>query len=188
MMLKRARSAASSPREAAKTPVPQSRLIPVGRILAPFGVKGWVNVLCYAQSPENLNRYATWWVGVQGQRRQVTVAEFSLHGNAAVARLEGCRNRDEAAQWRGLEIAVEREAFPPSAANEVYQADLIGLAVFNRKRERLGVVTAVFSNGMHEVLCVGDAGRERLLPFVAAVIGKVDLAAGEIGVDWELDW
>lgn len=169
--------------------VPQSaRLVPVGRILAPYGLKGWVKVLSYAQSPENLSRYSTWWVGVQGRRRQVSVAEFLRHGNATIARLEGCENRDQAALWGSSEIAVEREAFPPAAANEVYQADLIGLAVINRKRERLGVVTGVFSNGAHEVLCVEDAGRERLLPFVAVVIGKVDLAAGEIVVDWELDW
>jgi 16S rRNA processing protein RimM len=38
-------------------------------------------------------------------------------------------------------------------------------------------------------LRVGDGqGSERLLPFVAAVVLEVDLAAARVRVAWEMDW
>jgi len=49
-------------------------------------------------------------------------------------------------------------------------------------------VTSVFSTGPHDVLRVGEAKGERLLPFVATVIRAVDVPARRIEVDWGLDW
>ena len=33
-----------------------------------------------------------------------------------------------------------------------------------------------------------EQGTERLIPFVASYVGKVDVAAGVISVEWEADW
>jgi ribosomal 30S subunit maturation factor RimM len=46
----------------------------------------------------------------------------------------------------------------------------------------------VFSNGAQDILRVVAGGRERLIPFVATVVGKVDLAGARIEVDWGADW
>jgi 16S rRNA processing protein RimM len=35
---------------------------------------------------------------------------------------------------------------------------------------------------------VGEGKGERLLPFIATVVRKVDLAARRIEVEWGLDW
>ena len=41
--------------------------------------------------------------------------------------------------------------------------------------------------GAHDVLVV-KGEREHLIPFVAAFVGKVDLASGTIEVDWGEDY
>jgi ribosomal 30S subunit maturation factor RimM len=38
------------------------------------------------------------------------------------------------------------------------------------------------------VLKVQGGDKERLLPFVAAVVKEVEIGAGKISVDWDADW
>ncbi len=160
----------------------------MGRILAPFGVKGWVKVETFSESPENLARHRSWWIGSEGDWRECRVAETERHGDRLVARLEGCENPEAAAAYRGREIAVPREALPPAGADEFYQADLVGLEVWNLIDERLGTVTGLFNNGAHEVMRVAGEEGERLLPFIPQVVREVDMQAGRIRVDWGKDW
>ena len=160
----------------------------MGRILAPFGVKGWVKVETFSESPENLARHPSWWIGSEGDWRECRVAETERHGSRLVARLEGCENPEAAVKYRGREIAVPREALPPAGADEFYQADLVGLEVWNLMEERLGTVTGLFNNGAHEVMRVAGEEGERLLPFIPQVVREIDMQAGRIRVDWGKDW
>ncbi len=48
-------------------------------------------------------------------------------------------------------------------------------------------MTGLLETGAHDVLVV-KGKREHLIPFVAAFVGKIDLAGGTIGVDWGEDW
>jgi 16S rRNA processing protein RimM len=104
-----------------------------------------------------------------------------------VAQLLGCEDRDAATALRGKEVAVPRAALPAAKENEFYWADLFGLKVVNVVGEELGVVVRIFETGANDVLVVRGE-RERLIPFVAAVIQKVDLASGIIRVDWGADY
>jgi len=168
--------------------VAPGKLIVMGRILAPFGVKGWVKVETFSESPENLARHQSWWIGSEGDWRECRVAETERQGSRLVARLEGCESPEAAAKYRGREIAVPREALPPAGAGEFYQADLVGLEVWNLMEERLGTVTGLFSNGAHEVMRVAGEEGERLVPFIPHVVREIDMHAGRIRVDWGKDW
>jgi len=160
----------------------------MGRLLAPFGVKGWVKVMTYSESPEILAGRPGWWIGKDGDWRQAVVAQTELHGARLVARFEGCDSPEAALAYRGLEVAVLRDSLPPPSKNEFYQADLIGLEVRNMDDERLGSVAELFSNGAHDVMRVAEGEVERLLPFIDQVVREVDMGAGRILVDWGKDW
>jgi len=160
----------------------------MGRVGAPFGVKGWVKITPFTESPAALVRYRRVWIGRQDEWREVAVEEAAVHGTSVVARLAGCDDRDAAARLRGAELAVPRAALPAAAPGEYYWADLVGLDVVNAAGEPLGKVQGLFSTGANDVMRVGEGKTERLLPFVATVVRKVDLAAHRIEVDWGLDW
>jgi 16S rRNA processing protein RimM len=178
------------------------RLILVGRILAPYGVKGWVKIEPYTESPESLRKLAgQWHVGRDDPGAhwpRVEVAENALHSGNIVARFAGCEDRDAALKYRGMNLAVPRSVLPDTREGEFYQADLLGLRVVNEQEQELGKVSGLFSNGGHEVLRVryekdekdekGGGHGERLLPFVPTVVKAVDLESGLIRVDWGLDW
>jgi 16S rRNA processing protein RimM len=160
----------------------------MGRVTGPYGVRGWIKVRPFTETAEGLVAHAKWWVGREGEWREVTVADAAAHSGQVVALLEGLADRERAAALKGMEVAVPRDAFPETDEGEYYWADLIGLKVANLQGDELGEVAEVFSNGAQDVLRVVEGGRERLIPFVAAVVGRVDLADARIEVDWGKDW
>ena len=69
----------------------------MGRIVAPYGLKGWVRIEPYSADPDSLSAYPSWWVGRNGDWRELKVAQSVLqHGASLVARFEGCIERDAA--------------------------------------------------------------------------------------------
>jgi len=161
----------------------------MGRIVAPYGLKGWVRIEPYGADPVSLSAHPSWWVGRNGDWQELKVAQSVLqHGASLVARFEGYVERDAALALKGSDVAVERETLPPSANNEFYWVDLVGLKVVNVQDEELGVVAGLFDNGAHAVMRVVAGETERLLPFVEQVVRQVDMAEGRIRVEWELDW
>ena len=122
----------------------------MGRIVAPYGVKGWVRIEPYGADPGSLGTCPSWWVGRNGDWRELKVAQCVLqHGASLVARFKGCVERDAALALKGSEVAVKREALRQNANNEFYWADLVGLKVVNVQDEELGVVAELFENGAH---------------------------------------
>ncbi len=161
----------------------------MGRIAAPYGLKGWVRIESYSAAPHGLIGSPVWWVGVNGDWREMKIAESARqHGTGLVVRFEGCVERDAALALKGSEIALRREALPQGADNEFYWVDLVGLTVVNVQGEELGLVAELFENGAHPVMRVVAGETERLLPFVEQVVRQVDTAQGRIRVEWELDW
>jgi 16S rRNA processing protein RimM len=159
----------------------------MGRITVPFGVKGWVKIHPFTQTPESLLAYPKWWIGNGPDWRELQVEKAEVHGASVAAKIEGCDDRDAAALYRGRELAIPRDAFPAAGENEYYWADLIGLEVVNEQDERFGTVTEMFNTGPNDVLVVvGD--KERLIPFLESVVKQVDLQGRVIRVDWGLDY
>src|SRR5512139_1568350 len=160
----------------------------MGRVTGPYGVRGWIKVRPFTETAEGLVVHTKGWVGREGEWREVRVVDAASHSGQVVALLEGLADRERAAALKGMEVAVPRDAFPETGEDEYYWADLIGLKVANLQGDELGEVAEVFSNGAQDVLRVVEGRRERLIPFVAAVVGRVDLADGRIEVDWGKDW
>ena len=163
------------------------KLVVMGWISAPFGVKGWVKVQPNTAATGNLLAYKTWWVGREGDWREIAVAEARVQVRMLVARLEGHDDRDAAAALRGKSVAVPRAALPRAQGGEYYWADLIGLKVVNAAAQDLGRVTRILQTGANDVLVVAGE-RERLVPFIANVVREVDLASGVVRVDWGADY
>lgn len=159
----------------------------MGRITAPYGIRGGVRVQPHTSAVEGLLAYRTWWLGAEGawQRRKVISADVRVQ--TVVAMLEGCGTRDEAILLKGRHVAVSRDSLPPAVENEYYWADLIGLNVVNVEAVTFGRVVRILETGANDVLVVMN-GRERLIPFIAEVIRSVDPAAGVITVAWDADY
>ena len=158
----------------------------MGRVSGPFGVKGWLKVQPFGEA-SSLSAYGVWWIETESGWVRHALEKVQVQGEAVVAKLVGCDDRDGALHFRGRQIAVPRSEFPEAGENEFYWADLVGLRVINAAGEDLGVVAQVVETGANDVLVV-HGGRERLIPFLEHVVQRVDVAGGTIRVDWGSDF
>jgi 16S rRNA processing protein RimM len=166
----------------------QDALLVMGRILAPYGVKGWVRVVTFTETPENLLAYSPWHLMLNGRWQVAEVLDGREHGKGLVVHLAGCDDRDTAAGYSGTDIGVYRSQLPAPEADEYYWSDLVGLQVFTLQDTLLGVVDHLLETGANDVLVIRGE-REHLVPFVREqVIKSIDLETGVIRVDWDPDF
>lgn len=161
------------------------RTVVVAVISGVFGVKGWLRLRSYTDPPENVFGYTIW--KLQGHKTdvQLNLVEGRQHGNGLLAKLESIDDRDQAQDFVGSFVVVNRKDLPPVPHNVYYWADLIGLAVITKQGTGLGAVTNLMETGSNDVLVVrGD--RERLIPFILGqVVVDVDIKGSKLVVDWD---
>ncbi len=167
-------------------------MVVLGRITAPYGVQGWVRLHPFGDDPDRWREIERWWLGCEENDfsawRAYPLQDLRLHGKTWVVKLVGVDDRNGAEQMVGQFVGAPRSALPATEQDEFYWADLVGLNVVNEKQERLGQVVEMIESGAHAVMVVVDGEIKRLLPFVGHVVKDVDVAAGMMRVDWELDW
>ncbi len=168
-------------------------MIVLGRIVAPYGVQGWVRIHPFGDDPLSWKTMGQWWVSPDDTEtadawRPIALRQCRMHGQTLLAAFADVVDRNGAEALQGLYVGAPREALPATAPDEFYWADLIGLAVVNRAGEALGEVKSLLSTGAHDVLEVRDGEQEHLIPFVAAYVDTVDQEAKLIRVDWQKDW
>jgi 16S rRNA processing protein RimM len=178
--------------------------VEVARVVDAWGVKGWIKLQPFATDPQALFSSRRWYLKPPAQAiggaaipPLLHVTHAKLHADSVVAAARELADRDAARALRGAHVYVARSSFPTAGEDEFYWVDLIGAEVFNRDGAPLGRVTSMIDTGPHSVLCVrrpdaapdeSDSTAERLIPFVAAYVDRVDLAARRIEVDWGLDY
>ena len=165
-----------------------------------FSTKRW-----FVRSPELASPA---WGGAVADGSVLKVVHAKEHGDMVIASIQGLEDRDAAEALRGGRVFVSRASFPTATEGEYYWVDLIGLSVANRAGVVLGEVVGLMETGAHDVLrirpptmtseaaAVGPAKgarknadpEELLIPFVAAYVDGVDMAARRITVDWGLDY
>lgn len=160
------------------------RPVVLGEIIGVFGVRGWVKVRSHTRPIDGIFDYPVWTL----RDRAHELIDGRRQGPGLVARLQGVDDREAAAALRGSTIAVPRSALPATAPGEYYWADLIGLEVSDSNGQVLGRVEEMMETGVHDVLVIRGEGRQTLVPFVQGpIVTRVDVAAGQIVVEWEPD-
>ena len=168
-------------------------MIVLGRIVAPFGVRGWLRIHHFGDDPEAWRKMPQWWLAPDAGAPDPSwkahgLEAVKLQGDGVVAKLAGIDDRDASESLGNCFVGAPREALPALAKGEYYWSDLIGLAVVNLQNLALGRVKSLIDTAAHPVLVVHNGERERLLPFVGHVVRMVDVAEALIRVDWDSDW
>lgn len=159
----------------------------MGRVRAPFGVKGWIKVQPFTQRIDGLLEFGEWWICAGRDWQSYQVGEVAVHGRDVIARLTGVDDRDAANALRGADIGVPRSVLPEVEAGEYYWFDLVGLEVRNLEGEYLGKVARILETHANPVIAL-TGERERLLPFVETVVREVDFDHQKMVVDWGSDF
>ena len=191
-------------------------LVDLGRIVSAYGARGWVKVQPHASNGQVLLAAKTWWLKAPAPKEGLGALPLAVatkivasrpQGSTVVAQLESVPDRDQAEAMKGYTVWVPRADFPPADDDEYYWVDLIGCRLFGEQDGNsalIGQVVDVVDNGAHAVLRVARAelsadedlvflqtekGKplEVLVPFVAAHVHTVDLAARRLDSNWPVE-
>ncbi|MBS0366164.1 MAG: 16S rRNA processing protein RimM [Proteobacteria bacterium] len=163
--------------------------VTLGRLGAPYGVRGWSHVESFTDPPQRLLEYPQWMLRLaSGERISRHMEQGRPHGGHLVVKLKEVPGRDAAAALAGAAIEVQRDWLPPPAPREYYRADLEGYAVRNLEGATLGTVSHFVDAPAGAVLVARDsAGREHWILAQPRHLRRVDTAARVVEVDWPVD-
>ena len=158
----------------------------IARIGAAHGTSGQVRLWPFTAEPQAVGGYGP--LETADGARSFEIEALRPAKDCLIARLKGVTDRSAAERLCNLDLYVPRERLPVVQHDEFYHADLIGLAVEDAGGKAIGTVVAVHNFGAGDLLEIAPAsgGETVMLAFTAAVVPRVEIAAGRIVLDPEL--
>ena len=176
-----------------------SELIPIGRIVCTYAIKGEFIVKPYQTNIEEstLLLAKSLRILAKDARKPPNISNINIIKSKCykegILVLSQEFNTPEALKpYIGCEVAIPRDQFPKidkDNKDEFYWIDLIDKKVVNTQGQELGIVKRMMDNGVQSILCIHPQedtalSDEILIPFTSTYIIKVE---EDIIVDWELD-
>lgn len=164
-----------------------SSKIIVGRFGSPFGIKGWIKLQSFTEPEENLLNYKRWYWLNRENWVSIEQDDYTRHGKGWIVHLVGYDSPEAVRFLAGVDVAIERQDFPPLAEGEFYLHDVLGFRVQNLQGIELGQVTGFMDSGAHELLVVSGM-KEYLIPLIRDhFLISVDTEKRQLVVDWDAD-
>jgi len=157
----------------------QKEYLEAGKIVGTFGILGEVRILPWSDSPDFLRGFSR--VFIDG--KEYKLLRTRVHKGMALALLEGFTNPEDAMVLKNRTVMIARaDAHLPEG--RVFVEDLIGLPVFDVRRERIiGTLEEVMNLPAGDVYRVKGGKGDILIPAVPAFLRGADLDKGEIRVE-----
>ncbi len=144
----------------------------IGRVSAPFGVKGALRVRPETDCPSrfrDLNHVCLELPSGEESIRRVRGARVTPKG--VILNLDGCEDRAGAAVLRGAWIKIKQSMAIPLPEGGHWVHDIIGLRVVTEEGRNLGEVTEVLRTPANDVYVTPTA----MIPALREVVREIDL-------------
>jgi 16S rRNA processing protein RimM len=159
----------------------EGEVVVVGRVGPPQGVRGAVVVQPFTDAPDE--RFAPGSV-LLTDGEPLTVEASRWQGKRLIVQFAGITERNAAQQLHGIIVRVAASSRPAlDDPDDFYDTDLVGLTATTVSGEPLGPVRNVVHAPASDYLVVEVGGRERLVPFLAAVVPVVDIPGQRVVID-----
>jgi 16S rRNA processing protein RimM len=157
-------------------------VVKVGYIRRAHGVRGAVVVRSLSDDPE---RFA---IGARFRTDSsthpvLTVASVQPHKDGLLIAFDGLEDRDQAEALRGTSLLISADQRRELSADEFWADQLEGLTVVGVDGHSYGIVVAVVTGQAQDRLQVEGEDGTFDVPFVDALVPRVDLEAQQIVVD-----
>ena len=149
----------------------------MGRLLGAFGVRGELKFRASAFGASALAPGRAFALGDEDGARRVRCVAVRRHHDRLILTLEGVGSPEAARELAGAELFAEQDELL-LGRDEYFDADLIGLQLFDESGKALGEVVGVEHYPAQDCLVVGS-GRA-LVPLVKAFVRAIDLEARTI--------
>ena len=158
----------------------EQQFLAVGRIVGAHGVRGEVKVKSLTDFPERFVSGAQFFIENEAAPREI--ASVRPHKGMLLIRFVDVSTRNNAEALQKKHLFVPRDEAMPLGEDEYYEDELLGLQVETLAGEALGELIEIIWTGANDVYVVKGAQGEILIPAIADVVQKVDLASGVMQV------
>ena len=164
----------------------------VGKIVAYFGLQGWVKILSHTEPKDNIFTYPQWWLKSSKQKngawQNFKVLKSKQQGKGLVALFEGINDRNQAEVLMGLNIYIDADQMQELSDDEFYWKDLIGLKVINELGVEFGAVSEIMATGANDVLVVHGVEKDpEVLSKLKSKRAKTKKSGKKQSIDANLD-
>jgi 16S rRNA processing protein RimM len=162
--------------------VDDERLVVIGHITRPHGLRGEVRVVPTTDRPERFKGLSecVLWDASRNERETRRITTARGHGDVVLLTLDGCDTVEAAGELRGRLVAVPESAVLPLPPGQFYPWQLEGARVLTEDGQEVGRFAGVQPGGAHDLWIVRQGDREHLVPAVAEIVLEVDVAAGRV--------
>ena len=145
------------------------KFLDTGKIVSTHGVHGEVKVLPWADSPEFLLQFDTFYL----DGRPYAVRSARVHKTCVLASLEGIDTPEQAAALRGKKVSIDR-ADVRLPEGTVFIADLIGCRVMDENGTEIGKIRDVLTMPSSDVYVV-EGEHQYMIPAVREFVKEIDV-------------
>lgn len=154
----------------------QAKLVVIGEVIKPHGIRGEFHVANHADSPSLYAPGARVWFRAPGKpERSVKILSCRPHQGRLLLTIEGVADRDAADALRGMEVVVRAEDMPELDEGEVYLHEIVGYDVVLLDGSKVGVLESFMDIPGQDVWLIrGVDGKEILLPAHEETVPEID--------------
>jgi 16S rRNA processing protein RimM len=162
--------------------VAADRLVAIGEIGRPHGLRGEVRVTPLTDRPE---RFATLdecvlWDAPRDRRRPCRISGARMQGDVLLVAMAGYETPEAVGTLTGWLLAVPEAEVLPAPEGHFYPWQLVGCRVVTEDGRDVGRVLRVEGSAAQDLWVVGDERREHLVPAVAEIVREVDLGGRRV--------
>lgn len=154
----------------------QKQFLEAGEIVSTHGIQGEVKILPWADGPEFLLDFDTYYIKGKPQR----VLSSRVHKTCVLAKLEGVETPEQASLLRGQVISIDRSAVSLPEGS-VFIADLIGCKALDENDQELGTIRDVLTMPANDVYVVKGT-KQYMIPAVKEFVREINVAEGYVRV------
>ena len=156
----------------------KSQFLETGQIVNTHGVKGEVKVVPWADSPDYLKQFHTFYLG----DKPLNTLSVRVDKTNVLIRFEGVDTVEQAMKLKGKILSIDRTGIELPDGRH-FLADLMGLAVIDAASgAELGTIADILTPPAHEVYVVRGKGKEYMIPAVDAFLVETNVEGGYIKV------
>jgi len=151
----------------------------LGKIIGVHGVRGNLKIKAYTDDPAALGNYGP--VSLDDGRQLTLKVKTVTPKGPVIASASEVTDRNDADLLKGMDLFIARDALPAIGSDELYHADLIGMAVSTGDGDEIGTFIGLHDFGAGELAEIRpETGPTFMLPFASAFRGAIDHGRGVV--------
>jgi 16S rRNA processing protein RimM len=157
-------------------------LVVTGRVIKPYGVRGWVKVEVLSANPLRFQPGNAFVLEGREKGNRLVLEEAERAGDVLLLKFRGLEKREHAEEISGRRLLVTPEDIGEAPEDSFWEHQVIGMEVNTRDGKCLGEVLEILETGANDVLVV-QGEREYLIPMIGEVVKEIDLDGGIILIE-----